>query len=192
MGKQRRRFAPTMHHRTFCGQIRWYNVETWCIYNIVTLPGQIGSSQKFATLAGGYYPLHYGVIAPGDHWILIRCGLHHPTRSVPLNDRAVIWWRTPCRGGYHPPGCFPHGKTTSALCADNAPPNILRSNSVVQCRNMVYLQHCYITGPNRFFSKICNVGGRILSVALWCDRPRRSLDFDSLRGAPPYTVCATE
>ena len=37
--------------------------------------GQYDSALKFATLAGGYYPLYYGVIAPGDHWILIRCGL---------------------------------------------------------------------------------------------------------------------
>ncbi len=22
--------------------------------------------------------MNYGVIAPGDHWILIPCGLHHP------------------------------------------------------------------------------------------------------------------
>ena len=28
--------------------------------------------------------------------------------------------------------------------------------------------------------------GRLIAVELWCDRPRRSLDFDSLRGAPPY------
>ena len=39
--------------------------------------------------------------------------------------------------------------------------------------------------PNRFCSKICHVGGRILSVMLLSDRLRRSLDFDSLRGAPP-------
>ena len=30
------------------------------------------------------------MIAPGDHWILIRCAAHHPTRSVPLNFRSVI------------------------------------------------------------------------------------------------------
>ena len=46
-----------------------------------------GSAQKFVTLAGGYYPLYYGVIAPGDHWILIRCAAHHPTQTVPLNYR---------------------------------------------------------------------------------------------------------
>ena len=50
---------------------------------------------------------------------------------------------------------------------------------------MEYSQHCYITRPNRFCSKICHVGGRLIAVELWCDRPRRSLDFDSLRGAPP-------
>ena len=49
--------------------------------------GQYGSAQKFATLAGGYYPLYYGVIAPGDHWILIRCAAHHPTQTMPPNYR---------------------------------------------------------------------------------------------------------
>ena len=76
------------HHRTFCNEIRWCFVETWHFGNIVTFTGQIGSAQKFATLAGGYYPLYYGVIAPGDHWILIRCAAHHPTRSVPPNYRC--------------------------------------------------------------------------------------------------------
>ena len=33
----------------------------WYICNIVTLPGQCGSAQKFATLAGGYYPPLHGV-----------------------------------------------------------------------------------------------------------------------------------
>ena len=85
MGKQRRRKAPTIQHRTLYGEIRRYNVETWYI-------GNIG---------------------------------------------APVW-------------------------------------------------------PIWFCSKICHVGGRILSVILWCDRPRRSLDFDSLRGAPPYADDATE
>ena len=31
-------------------------VEIWNIRNIVTSPGQYGSAQKPATLAGGYYP----------------------------------------------------------------------------------------------------------------------------------------
>ena len=52
--------------------------------NAVTFPGQYVSAQKFATLAGGYYPLYYGVIAPGDHFILIRCGLHHPNMAYPF------------------------------------------------------------------------------------------------------------
>ena len=73
-----------MQYEHFSVKFPGHNVETWCIYNIVTLPGQIGSAQKFATLAGGYYPLYYGVIAPGDHFILIRCGLHHPYMAYPL------------------------------------------------------------------------------------------------------------
>ena len=73
-----------MQYRTLYGEIRRYNVETWNIRNIVTLSGQYVSAQKFVTLAGGYYPLYYGVIAPGDHWILIRCAVHHPNMAYPL------------------------------------------------------------------------------------------------------------
>ena len=87
-----------------------------------------------------------------------------PTRSVPLNHRAVIWWHTPCRGGYQPPGCFPNGETTSAHCADNAVSNICKRNSTVQYRNMVYYQYCDIIWPIRFCSKTCNVGGRMISA----------------------------
>ena len=76
-----------MQYRTLYGEIRRYNVEIWNICNIVTSPDQYGSAQQFATLAGGYYPLNYGVIAPGDHWILIRCAAHHPTQTVPPNYR---------------------------------------------------------------------------------------------------------
>ena len=56
MGKQRRRIAPTMQYEHFSIEIPGYNVETWYIGKIFTLPGQYGSAQKFATLAGGYYP----------------------------------------------------------------------------------------------------------------------------------------
>ena len=42
--------------------------------------------------------------------------------------------------------------------------------------------------PIWFCSKICYGGGRLVAVILWCDRPRRSLDFDSLRGAPPLRL----
>ena len=84
--------------------------------NIVTLPGQYVSAPKFAMLAGGYYP---------------------PLQK-PRNIRSVIQWHRPRRGGYHPPGCFPCGETTSAQCADNAVSNILQGNSAVQYRNTVY------------------------------------------------------
>ncbi len=88
---------------------------------------------------------------------------HHPTRSVPPNF---------CRGDFvafvgaalMPPGYFPHGEITSAQSADNEVSNIFRSYLTVSCRNMVYLQHCYITWPNRFCPEICHVGGRIISA----------------------------
>ena len=42
LGKQRRRNAPTMHHRTFANEIRRYNVETWYILQHRS-PGTINS-----------------------------------------------------------------------------------------------------------------------------------------------------
>ena len=93
---------------------------------------------------------------------------------------------------YYPPGCFPMGKQRRRNAPTMAPSNICKRNSAVQCRNMAYWQHRNPVRPKRFCSKICYVGGRMISVILWCDRPRRSLDFDSLRGAPPYTAYATE
>ncbi len=61
---------------------------------------------------------------------------------------AVIRWHPPAnvartkrRGGYHPPGCFPIGETTSVQSADNAVSNIIRRNLMVQFRNMAYRQH---------------------------------------------------
>ena len=57
-------------------------------------------------------------------------------RSRRITERR---FRSVRRGGYHPPGCFPHGKTTSAQSADNAMSNICIRNSAAQRRNMV---HC--------------------------------------------------
>ena len=51
---------------------------------------------------GGYYPLNYGVIAPGDHWILIRCAAHRPYERSEITP-AVIQWHSLRRGGYQPP-----------------------------------------------------------------------------------------
>ena len=106
--------------------------------------------------------------------------------------RGVIQWHTPCRGGYHPPGCFPNGETTSAHCAANAPPTMCMVSTPFDKLRHGIIQHRCPVRPIRFCPKICNVGGRIISVMLWCDRHRRSLYFNSLRSAPPYTVCATE
>ena len=77
---------------------------------------------------------------------------------------AVIQWHRPRRGGYQPPGYFPHGEITSAQSADNAIPNIFKRNSAVSCRNIAILQYCYIIQPIWFCSIICYVGGRILSA----------------------------
>ena len=72
----------------------------------------------------------------------------HPSRAYPLKLHlrneifaAVIRWHRLRRGGYQPPGYFPHGEITSAQSADNVIPNICKCNSAVYCRNMVYLQH---------------------------------------------------
>ena len=65
------------------------------------------------------------------------------------------------------------------------------------CSKICYVGGRLIAAPTRsvppnYCSKTCHVGGRLIAVMLLSDRPRRSLDFDSLRGAPPYTVYATK
>ena len=128
MGKQRRRNAPTMQCQTFANEIRWYNVETWHICNIGTPIRPIRCCSKICRVGGRM--------------------ISAPTWRVPSNYRSKILIAHklrimydavhPCRGGYHPPGCFPPwGKQRRRKSADNAPPNICKRNSVVSCRNTV-------------------------------------------------------
>ena len=119
-------------------------------------------------------------------------GRFAPLRAYPLKLHlrseifaAVIRWHRLRRGGYHAARLFSLRENNVGALRRQCDANIFSLKFWAQRRNMAYLQHCYITGPIRFCSKICHVGGRILSVILWCDRPRRSLDFNSLRGAPP-------
>ena len=75
--------------------------------------------------------------------------------------------------------CFPMGETTGRMIS--APTRTVQPNFICKMFGIALSAHlrrrCFPMGKTT---------GRILSVALWCDRPRRSLDFDSLRGAPPY------
>ena len=54
------------------------------------------------------------------------------------------------------------------------------------------VRHCIVGALRRRYFPFGEITGRLIAVILWCDRPRRSLDFDSLRGAPPYADGATE
>ena len=42
---------------------------------------------RWHRLRRGGYPLNYGVIAPGDHWILIRCAAHNPYERTEISAR---------------------------------------------------------------------------------------------------------
>jgi len=42
------------------------------------------------------------VIAPGDHFILIRCAAHHPYERLEISAQLIQWHRLR-RGGYQPP-----------------------------------------------------------------------------------------
>ena len=119
-GKQRRRKAPTMHHRAFCGAIRRYNVETWYILQHRYITGPIRFCPETCHVGGRI--------------------LSAPTQTVPLNycrgyfvafvGAVLRTLPTGCdavrlrRGRYYLPGCFPIGETTSAQSADKAPSNI--------------------------------------------------------------------
>ena len=45
--------------------------------------------------------------------------------------------------------------------------------------------YCIVGAKRRRCLPMGETTGRLIAVILWCDRPRRSLDFDSLRVAPP-------
>ena len=47
------------------------------------------------------------------------------------------------------------------------------------------VRHCIVGALRRRCFPMGKTTGRLIAVILWCDRPRRSLNFDSLRGAPP-------
>ncbi len=89
-GKQRRRKAPTMHHRTFYDEIRWYHVGIWCICNIGTPVWPIWFCSKICNGGGRL------IAAPTDSVVGGR---------VPPNHRGknfVIRAKTPrrcCAGG---------------------------------------------------------------------------------------------
>ena len=64
-----------------------------------------------------------------------------------------------------------------------------------QCTAEFHLQMfggAIVGALRRRYFPMGEITGRLIAVILWCDRPRRSLDSNSLRGAPPYAVCATE
>ena len=55
-----------------------------------------------------------------------------------------------------------------------------------------YVRWCIVGALRRRYFPMGEITGRLIAVELLSDRPRRSLDFNSLRGAPPYAVCAAE
>ncbi len=59
------------------------------------------------------------------------------------------------------------------------------------CRRISFtnVRWCIVGALRRRYFPMGEITGRMISVELWCDRPRRSLDFDSLRGAPPLHGC---
>ena len=94
-GKQRRRNAPTIQYRTLYGKIGRYNVKTWYFGNIAAPVRPIWFCSKIC-YGGGRLVAVICVIAPGDHWILIRCAEHRP----------YVWCVQRCRVGkkIFPPG----------------------------------------------------------------------------------------
>ena len=59
----------------------------------------------------GGYPLNYGVIAPGDHFILIRCAEHHPYADCATE---LLSGNFDALGGQRPPLGSPFGRAGTA------------------------------------------------------------------------------
>ena len=55
------------------------------------------------------------------------------------------------------------------------------------CRRIAFanVRYCIVGAKRRRYFPMGEITGRLIAVELWCDRPRRSLDFDPLHGAPP-------
>ena len=165
-----------MHYEHFTVEIPANNVETWYIRNIVTSPGQYVSAQKFATLAGGYYPFCYCVIASGHHWILIRCAAHHPYELKNLEPSAKYApgaMRYVCVGADSiRPVVSPQGKQRRRKAPTMHHRTFYDEIRRYHESNMVYWQHCCI--------------GWCVTVLL---KNLQRWRADDIR---PYTVCATE
>ena len=134
--------------------------------------------------------MNYGVIAPGDHWILIRCATHHPYELKNLEPSAK-----------YAPGAMRY------VCVGAAISRPVVSSTGKQRRRIAPTMHhqtfaneirrynvetwyiCNIgtfVRPNRFCSKIFHVGGRMISA------PTRTVPPNDRRkyfGAPP---CASK
>ena len=117
--------------------------------NIVTSPGQIGSAQNLLRWRADTIRPYVWCV---QRWRASATELPSGNFDAFVGEDIIF------------PVVFPVGKTTSAQCADNVMSNIFQWNSVVSCRNMVYYQYCDIIWSIRFCSKICHVGGRILSA----------------------------
>ena len=109
-----------------------------------------------------------GKTAPGDHWILIRCGLHHPYELKgfePSANYALVAMRYVCVGEDSIfPVVSPAGKQRRRIAPTMILPTFANEIRQYHVETWHILQHWYISGSIRFCSKTCHVGGRILSA----------------------------
>ena len=77
----------------------------------------------------------------------------------------VIRWHHLRRGGYQPPGCFPHGETTSAQSADNGTiKHFTMKFSGIMSERGTFCNIGTSVWPIRFCPKTCHVGGRLIAA----------------------------
>ena len=111
--------------------------------------------------------------------------------SAPALD-FLFFRKSACRGGYQPPANVANFWAEPYWPGDVTMLRMLHVSTLYRRISLYNVRYCIFAAMRRRYFPDGEITGRLIAVELWCDRPRRSLNFDSLRGAPPYAVRATE
>ena len=142
-GKQRRRFAPTIHHRTFANEIWLYHVETWYILQYCYITGPIRFCPEICPVGGR----------------LIAA----PTQTVPLNHLGGNFGAFVGADSIRPV-VSPVGKQRRRFAPTIHHRTFANEIWLYHVETWYILQHCDISGPIWFCPEICRVGGRLIAA----------------------------
>ena len=130
-------------------------------------------------------------IAPGDHWILIRCAGYNPYER-PEIFAAVIRRHTPCRGGYQPPAnvanlwAEPIWPGNVAILQNIPCFDIIQPNFICKCSVVPLSAHCAdVVSHGETTGRILSAPTNSIVVAL----PQITCWVQYWRGRIEMTLC---